>query len=80
MMLMIGPMGADVKSAFYLYDMMHSSCFNQILFICSTKSLVLWTWCGDFPTRGFRILASSFAVSYETSTLLETMGLSGTHA
>ena len=30
---------------------MHSPCFSLTSFICSTKSLVLWTWCMDLLHR-----------------------------
>ena len=37
---------------------------------CSKKSWLLWMWCGDFPTRGFRILDNSFNVVYVTAPML----------
>ena len=63
MMLMAGSMGTDVNSTFTSYDMMYSSCCSWMHFICCMKSQVFWTLCGDFPTKGFRIVASSFDVS-----------------
>ena len=63
MILMTGPMATDMKSAITSHDMIHSSCLNWISLICCTMSLLLLTWCGDLPTRGFRILASSLDVS-----------------
>ena len=43
----------------------------------STKSLVLYTWCGYFPTKGLSILAGTFATPWVADPLLDTMGLMG---
>ena len=75
MVLMAGTFGTNVKSALTSYDMMYSSCQSLVPVMCCLKSPVLRTWCGDFPTRIFRILANSFAVPWVTVPLLETMGL-----
>ena len=76
-MLRAGWMGTDVKSAFRPYDLMISSDFGRMPFMCCINSLLFWTWYGDFATRGFRILDNSLDVSYVTAPMLESMGLSG---
>ena len=63
MMLMVLSMGMDVNKAVTSYDMMHSSSSILMFLMLSRKSLLLWTWLGDFPMRGLSIFASSFAVS-----------------
>ena len=69
--------GTDVKSAFASYDIMISSDLSWMPSKCCINSLLFWTWYGDFPTRGFRILDNSLDVSYVTTPMVETMGLSG---
>ena len=53
---MADSMGTDVKSAKTSYEVMHSVGCNLIPLTCCTKSPVFLIWCGDFPTRGLRIL------------------------
>ena len=55
-------MDTDVKSAFTSQDMMLSSDLKWTPLMCCMKSLMFWTSYGDLPTRGFRILASSFDI------------------
>ena len=63
MMVMADSMGTDVKSAETSYEVIHSVACNLIPLICCTKSPVFLIWCGDFPTKGLRILESSLATS-----------------
>ena len=72
-----GLIGTDVKSALTSYDTITSSGPSVMPFRCSMKSWLLQMWCGDFPTRGLRILDDSFDVKYITAPMLETMGLKG---
>ena len=60
MMLRAGWMGTEVKSAFTSYDMMVSSGPSWMPLRCCRNSWLFWTWWGDFATRGFKILDSSF--------------------
>ena len=57
MMLRAGSTATDVNSAATLYEQRQSPGWRVTLLTLSTKSLVLWTWCGDFPTKGLSILA-----------------------
>ena len=59
MMLSTSGMSTDVKSAFTSYDIMVSSDLSWMPSKCCMNSLLFWTWYGDFPTRGFRILDNS---------------------
>ena len=52
MMLRAGSTGSDVKSAVTSFEQIHSPGWRVTLLTLSTKSLVLWTWCGDFSTKG----------------------------
>ena len=80
MILRTGSIGTIVNSVFTSYDLTHSSSLSLISLICYVKSLVLWEWCSDLATGGFRILVSSLAVPYATAHVMETKGLWGTPA
>ena len=56
---------------------MHSSPSSLVFFISPANSLVLFTWWMVFPTRGLRILASSFITPYVTEPLLDAKDLRG---
>ena len=56
---------------------MHSSFCNLMSLILWMKSLVFFTLYDVLPTRGLKIFDSSFAVSYETDPMLDTIGLKG---
>ena len=57
----IGSIGIEVHRAVTSYELRHSPGNNVTLLACSTKSCVLWMWCGDLPMRGLRILVSTLA-------------------
>ena len=57
-----GFIGTDVNSALTSYETITSSGPNVMAFRCSMKSWLLQMWCGDFPTRGLRILDNSLDV------------------
>ena len=63
MMVMAESIGTDVKSAETSYEVIHSVGCNMIPLTYCTKSPVFLMWCGDFPTKGLRILESSLATS-----------------
>ena len=50
-----GSAGPEVNRAVTSYEWKHSSGSNVTLLACSTKSWVLWMWCGDLPTSGLSI-------------------------
>ena len=62
-MVMADSVGTNVNSAETSYEVMHSVGCNLIPLTCCTKSPVFLMWCGDFPTKGLRILESSLAAS-----------------
>ena len=78
MMVMAGSIGMEVKSKLTSLDIIHSFSCSLMPSMLWMKSWVLWTWWGDLPTRGLRILDSSLALSCVTAPLLEMMGLRGT--
>ena len=61
MMLRAGSTGTEVNRADTSQELRHSPGAKVMCFTCSTKSWVLFICCGDLPTKGFRILASSLA-------------------
>ena len=61
MMRRAGYTGTEVNRADTSYELRHSPGAKVMCLTCSTKSWVIYIWCGDLPTNGFRILASSLA-------------------
>ena len=61
LMLRAGSTGTDVNSAITSHEQRHSPGWRVTLLALSTKSVVLWTWCCDFPTKGLSILAWTLA-------------------
>ena len=53
--------GTDVNCAVKSYEQRHSPGWRVTTLTLSTKSLVLLTWCSDFPTKGLSILARTLA-------------------
>ena len=56
-----GSMGIEVKRALPSYDAMTSPDSSLAFCMCCTKCCVFLRWCGDWPTKGWMIPASSFA-------------------
>ena len=77
MLVMAGSIVTDVNSVEAPYEEKHSFVWIWIPLICCVKSLVFLISWGEFPTKGLRILASSFPISYVVNTLLETIHLRG---
>ena len=77
MMVIAGSIGIDVKSAETSYEVILSPGCSIISLTCCTKSPVFLMWCGDFPTKGLRILDNSLGTSYFIEPLLENIGLRG---
>ena len=61
MMLRAGSTGTEMNRADTSYELRHSTGAKVMCLAYSTKSWVLFMLCGDLPTKGFRILASSLA-------------------
>ena len=72
-----GSICTDVNSASTSNDIIHSSGFSWMPSILCLKSILFFRWCDDLPTRGLRILDSSFAVVWVTDPMLDIIGLSG---
>ena len=50
--------GIEVNRAVTSYELR----LPQVVMLpCSTKSWMLWMWCGDLPIRGLKILVSTLA-------------------
>ena len=60
MMEIAGSIGTDLNSASTSNDTIHSSGCSWICSRLCMKSMLFFTWCDDLPTRGLRILGSSF--------------------
>ena len=69
--------GTEVNRASTSYDTRHSFGFNLMSWMLSMKSFAFFTWYSVLPTKGFNILESSLAVSYDTEPTLDTIGLNG---
>ena len=61
MILRAGSTGIDVNSAVTSYEQTLSPSQKVTLLTLSIKSLILRTWCSDFPTKGLSILARTSA-------------------
>ena len=77
MMLRAGSTVTDVNSAVTSYEQRPLPGWRVTLLSLSAKSLVLQTWCGDFPTKGLSILVRTLATPWVTEPLPDTMGLRG---
>ena len=60
MILSAGSTSTDLNSAVTSYEQGHSPGWRVTLLNLSTNSLVLCTWCNDFPTKGFKYLSKDF--------------------
>ena len=70
---MDGCTGTDVNRAFTSKEVMTSPGSNLLPSSCWIKCWVFLRWCGDWPTRGLMMCASSLATPYVMDPLLETM-------
>ena len=70
-----GSIGTDVNSASTSNDIIHSSGLSWMPSILCMKSMLFLTWCDDLPTKGLRILESSYAVAWVTDPMLDIFGL-----
>ena len=77
MMSRAGSTGTNVNRAFISYVVMYSLGCSMMSFISSIKFFMLYMWCIDFTTNGWRMLANSLATLDVTEHPLETIGLSG---
>ena len=67
----------DVNSASTSNDIINSTGLSWLPSILCMKSILFFTCCDDLPTRGLRILESSFAIVWVTDAMLEIIGLNG---
>ena len=72
-----GSMGIGVKKALVSNNVIMSPSSSFTFWMCSTKCWMFLRWCGDWPTKGRMMLASSLVTPYVMDPLLDTMGLRG---